>query len=171
MEEKSISFSIKNLLMTVVLMMLILILGLPQFGHAKTVKESYDDSLGWGYADLTEFKALPEFCRGKFLGQESPLHQKWGRRIGGDFVHFHHYCRGITFLRRGRVEFDKKKRMSNLKEAMKQMDYMIKQCSKNLNPIFWADFYKKKAEIYVLMGNYPQAEIERKKSMIWLKKK
>lgn len=74
MEEKSISFSIKNLLMTVVLMMLILILGLPQFGHAKPVKESYDDSLGWGYADLTEFNALPEFCRGKFLGQESPLH-------------------------------------------------------------------------------------------------
>lgn len=65
---------------------------------------------------------------------------------------------------------DKNKRMSNLKVAMTQMDYMISLCSKKLNPQFRADFYRKKAEIYDLMGNHQQAAIERKKCVILLKK-
>ena len=67
-------------------------------------------SMGWAYNTEEEFEALPEYCKARFYPDNSSIAKKWKKIIGQDFIHFHHYCRGLTLLRRGKFEYNQKKK-------------------------------------------------------------
>lgn len=161
----------KKDLVSVQLIILLFILSLPQFVCAGSVSEHIREGLGWAYADKNEFLALPEYCRAKFSGPPSPLYEKWHRRIGPDFIHIHHYCRGLTLLRRGKMEFNKGKRKNILNMAIGEMNYTIGHSSNQLNKKFRAMMHEHRAQAYELMGNNLEALKERQRIKLLLKGK
>lgn len=152
-------------------LLIVLMLNSFQLIYANEIEKSYKKFLGWAYADRKEFSALPECCKAKYYGKTSSLHQKWQKIIGKDYGHFHHYCRGLTFLRRGRLELDKIKRERTLRTSIKEMTYTITHSSSHLNPKIRAMIHSQIAQAFELMGKFEEALVEKKKAEMLIKGK
>ena len=51
--------------------------------------------------------------------------------MGQNFDHLHHYCSGLTYMRRARTSVDLTKRNQNLETALKEFNYVIKNWTPN----------------------------------------
>lgn len=79
-----------------------------------------------------ELAMLPDYCQARLVGDEA-IRKVWLQRMGQDFYHLHHYCSGLTAMRRASTETDSRKRAQNLEFAVKEFEYVLKNWT--------ADFY------------------------------
>ena len=85
---------------------------------------------GWPQTDA-EFAKLPAYCKARLHKAATPLQKKvWGKIIGKDFLHVHHYCVGLNLLNQSRRIGKKKAKRDALKAAIKQISYTQRHASK-----------------------------------------
>lgn len=73
-----------------------------------------------------EMMSLPEYCRARF-GNDAALRERWNAQMGvGNFLHVHHYCSGLNFMRRASIAADAKKRRYPLQQAINEFDYVLR---------------------------------------------
>lgn len=143
-------WSLKILTLTAVV--IISISGLAFSGNSKIKMPRSGMGPGYVFYNQNDWDALPIYCKAKFLPESSPLTQKWKKKIGPDFQHMHHYCRGLTFLRKGKMEFiNKRKKNEFLRTAIDEIGYMIGHSSKKLNKKFRALMLKQRTEAEMLL--------------------
>jgi hypothetical protein len=76
----------------VILIILLLVLSLSQLLYADGKKKNdVRHGKGWAYSTETEYQAFPEYCKARFYPDNSSIYKKWRKKIGSDFIHFHHY--------------------------------------------------------------------------------
>lgn len=83
--------SLKKQLVNVPILFFLLTLSFFQFAYADSNRGGPVMGLGWAYANNGEFSAFQEYCQARFYSKDAPLYKKWKKRIGGDFIHIHHY--------------------------------------------------------------------------------
>lgn len=74
-----------------------------------------------------EIAVLPPYCQAR-LGNDDAVRKLWSQRIGPDqFLHMHHYCFGMAFMSRARLQIDKKERRFTLQGAVRNFDYVLER--------------------------------------------
>ena len=105
----------------------------------------------WAQADHSAFELamLPDYCQAR-LGHDEQVKKPWRQRMGQNFDHLHHYCSGLTYMRRARTTVDLTKRNQNLETALKEFNYVIK----NWTPDFYLvkDAKGQRTEASILLG-------------------
>lgn len=72
-----------------------------------------------------EIAVLPPYCQAR-LGKDEALKKIWSDRLGRDqFLHMHHFCFGLAFMSRARMEINKKDRRFTLQGAVRNFDYVL----------------------------------------------
>jgi hypothetical protein len=149
----------------VAIISLILVFSLKSISKAELDFKYYE---GWGFSSKAELDALPEFCIARFsaYGSDKRLYNKWRDIIGKKFIHFHHFCRGLTYLNRAKLEANEKKRNGLLGTAIREMRYTDERCSNNIDPRFRIFFKKNIGQALMLKGSYQEANVEFQKAKI-----
>jgi tetratricopeptide (TPR) repeat protein len=71
---------------------------------------------------------LPQYCKDRAKGSQSPEWSKWRRTFGEVFIHMHHYCNGVYAEQKARSTIDKQERNRRLSSAIGEMQYVGKHC-------------------------------------------
>ena len=83
-------------------------------------------------AENPEWKAntqfLPQYCKDRAKGSQSPSFKRWRKTFGKAGVHMHHYCDGLYAEKQAKVTADKNKRSHWLRLAAYQMQYVSGSC-------------------------------------------
>jgi hypothetical protein len=79
-----------------------------------------------------ELAMLPDYCKAR-LGNDEQARKAWQQKMGQNWYHLHHYCSGLTSMRRAKSAADPKKRSADLEFAVKEFNYVLKNWT--------ADFY------------------------------
>ncbi|NOQ14487.1 MAG: tetratricopeptide repeat protein [Methyloprofundus sp.] len=106
-------------------------------------------------ATASEMLRLPELCQIRFeYGPRGKEFSKWKKILGPEYIHIHHYCKGLVQLMR----LNKQKRhwKGDLNSAKKNFNYVI---SRVQNPKFvlLPDLYYRMAIIATEENNSPEA--------------
>lgn len=73
-----------------------------------------------------EIMALPEYCAARF-GNDHALKERWNTQMGiQGFLHVHHYCSGLAYMRRASAVVDPQKRRYPLQQAINEFDYVLR---------------------------------------------
>ena len=73
-----------------------------------------------------EMQTLPEYCRARY-GNDQVLKARWDQQMGTKhFLHVHHYCSGLNFMRRAGMATDSQKRRIRLQTASNEFDYVLR---------------------------------------------
>jgi len=89
--------------------------------------------LGEGSVEASESwrnntSALPQYCKDRAKGSQSPEFGKWRRTFGEAFIHMHHYCSGIYAENKARASSDKRHKWLGV--VAHQMGYVSNHCKK-----------------------------------------
>lgn len=83
-------------------------------------------------AESPEWKAnthlLPQYCKDRAQGGQSPQFQKWRKTLGNAFIHMHHYCAGLFAKTKAQTASDRSARDHWLRQLAVQMQYMSGPC-------------------------------------------
>jgi hypothetical protein len=72
-----------------------------------------------------EMRALPPYCEARMKG-DAAAKKSWSQQMGPEiFMHVHHYCAGINFMNRSRVEMAPQKKNYYLQRASANFAYVI----------------------------------------------
>lgn len=93
-----------------------------------------------------ELAMLPDYCRAR-LGNDEQARKVWLQRMGQDFYHLHHYCSGLTSMRRATTDLDPTKRKQDLEMAFKEFNYVIKNWTPGFYLVKDAKFQRSQASI------------------------
>jgi tetratricopeptide (TPR) repeat protein len=72
---------------------------------------------------------LPQYCKDRAKGNQSPEWTKWRGTFGEAFVHMHHYCSGIFAEKKARSVMNKHERANWLGQVVGQMKYVSGSCN------------------------------------------
>ena len=73
-----------------------------------------------------EMLSLPEYCRARY-GNDQALKGRWNAQMGTQhFLHVHHYCSGLNFMRRSSAAVDSAKRRYALEQAINEFGYVLR---------------------------------------------
>lgn len=72
-----------------------------------------------------EIAMLPDYCQARLIGNEQQRNQ-WLQRMGQNFYHLHHYCSGLTAMRRASTAVDMRTRNGHLEFAVQEFNYVIR---------------------------------------------
>lgn len=72
---------------------------------------------------------LPQYCKDRAKGIDSPQFNKWRKTLGGVFEHMHHYCGGIYAEKKARSTIDMQERKRWLRNVQGEMAYVARHCS------------------------------------------
>jgi len=72
---------------------------------------------------------LPQYCKDRAKGINSPEFTRWRATIGDVYVHIHHYCGGIYAEQKAKSSIDPKERKRWLRDVIGQMQYVSNHCS------------------------------------------
>lgn len=73
-----------------------------------------------------EIAALPEYCGARF-GNDPGLKERWNAQMGMQgFLHVHHYCSGLAYMRRASIAVDPKRKRYPLQQAINEFDYVLR---------------------------------------------
>jgi len=76
-----------------------------------------------------EMRMLPPYCVAK-LGADKNAAVLWQQRLGSEnFEHMHHYCFGVNFMNRARIETNPNDRNHYLNSAIAEFGYVIRTWS------------------------------------------
>jgi tetratricopeptide (TPR) repeat protein len=70
-----------------------------------------------------ELAVLPPYCAAR-LNESSEEFKSWRSTMGGDFIHIHHYCNGLSLLSRARGTFSSSDN-GTLGAAVREFDYVL----------------------------------------------
>ena len=102
-------------------MLLITLLITLQAGTAQAQRKGYLPES----PTANELKALPPYCQARMKGDASAK-KSWEQQMGpAIFMHVHHYCAGMNYMNRSRVEMDPRKRNYYLDRASANFNYVI----------------------------------------------
>lgn len=71
---------------------------------------------------------LPQYCKDRAKGGQSPEFSKWRSTFGKTAIHMHHYCDGVYAEHKARGSFDKLKRDHWLGLVVHEMRYVSNSC-------------------------------------------
>ena len=102
-----------------------------------------------------EMPRMPEYCKAKFAGPQSPAYQMWEQRIGPKFGGLHHYCAGVNNINRYLYRVSDPKRGYYLSRAVPEINYS----ASNMPPgfVLAGDMYFNRGKAYQLMGKTAEA--------------
>ncbi len=101
-----------------------------------------------------EWAKLPPYCKARVKHIKGE-YDSWKKRIGPDFIHLHHYCKGLHQLNKSLGEIDKGARNLLLQGAIRQFRYVQGHSSKNFH--FRPEIANKAGNAYLRLGNVPEA--------------
>lgn len=79
----------------------------------------------------TEMMMLPEYCQAKF-GSNQALSDQWRQRMGPEqYLHLHHYCHGLNYMRRATFANGRQDRRYALERAVNEFDYVLQRWPAN----------------------------------------
>lgn len=79
-------------------------------------------------ATPAEIVMLPDYCQARLGGNNTELYRRWNERMGPDkFIHLHHYCHGLRFMRRYTLAVDNEARRGNLQAAIGEFEYVLQR--------------------------------------------
>ncbi len=101
-----------------------------------------------------DFARLPPYCKARLKGSKSD-YKYWSKRISPEFIHMHHYCRGLHLLNKSLAVIDKKTKNGILLQAIQEFKYMQNMSSKDfyLRP----EIANKAGNAYLRLGKVPEA--------------
>ncbi len=102
----------------------------------------------------SDFARLPPYCKARLKGPKSDR-KYWSKRMWPDFIHMHHYCRGLHLLNKSLGVIDKNEKNSILLKAIQEFKYMQNMSSKDfyLRP----EIANKAGNAYLRLGKVPEA--------------
>jgi tetratricopeptide (TPR) repeat protein len=71
---------------------------------------------------------LPQYCKDRAKGSQSPEFNKWRGTFGEVAVHIHHYCDGLYAEQKARVSTNPQERNRWLENVIHEMLYVGKHC-------------------------------------------
>ena len=85
-------------------------------------------------ADATEkwsnnTQSLPQYCKDRAKGAQSPEYSKWRKTFGDAYIHMHHYCKGAFAEQKAKMTLDKNERAHWLISAEVQMQKVSGACT------------------------------------------
>lgn len=78
----------------------------------------------WPKSDA-DFSRLPPYCKARSSGDKSQLYQTWKKRLGSNFIHYHHYCAGLHSINLANSSISKDEADKFRNEALKQIEYVL----------------------------------------------
>ncbi len=94
-----------------------------------------------------EIAMLPEYCQARWGGKDQIAYKNWSQRLGEDnFIHIHHYCAGLHFMRQAATEFGPKKKKSILQQAIRNFDYVLSRWPREFELTPSAAIYRQQAQ-------------------------
>lgn len=111
----------------------------------------------------SDFVLLPPYCKARFGDKKSENYKAWGKRLGHDFLHLHHYCAGLHTLNLANKETDIKERNYKLTTAIGEMGYVLKNASQEFALL--PKIYFDQGNIYELLNQPDKAMQDYQKSL------
>ena len=72
---------------------------------------------------------LPQYCKDRANGSQSPEWAKWRGTFGEAFIHMHHYCAGIFAEKQAKSAPNQHERATQLGKVVSQMKYVSSACN------------------------------------------
>lgn len=101
-----------------------------------------------------ELPMLPPYCTAKATADKQD-DQQWVRIFGSDYLHLHHYCRGLVMFPRGFASRSARGKTEAFKEAINQFDYMIGHVSSNF--VLLPEIYQNRGKALKLLNKPGEA--------------
>lgn len=115
----------------------------------------------------SEMAYMPEYCKARFSGPQSPEFKLWEGRVGGKnnktWKGLHHYCAGVNNMNRYLNLFKDPKRNYYLSRAVPEMNYTLNNLPDDF--IVAADMYLNRGLAYQLMKKNNEATADFNKSI------
>jgi len=73
-------------------------------------------------------RLLPQYCKDRAKGTNSPEWSKWRSTFGEAYIHMHHYCNGIYYEQKARSTINQRERNRLLAGAIGEMQYVGRHC-------------------------------------------
>ena len=71
---------------------------------------------------------LPQYCKDRAKGGQSPEFSKWRSTFGEAFIHIHHYCKGVFAEQKAKSILDQRERARWIMSAASQMQKVSGSC-------------------------------------------
>lgn len=107
----------------------------------------------WDPTD-SELLALPPLCTAK-INKDKEDDKYWIRTIGFDFIHMHHYCRGLALISRSYGKTIARERVETLGTAVKEFDYVLGHVNKDF--VLLPEVYTNRASALKLLKKNGEA--------------
>jgi len=110
-----------------------------------------------------EMQLLPQYCYARFeygVQRKHPVVKKWMSVFGEDWLHVHHWCAGLNFLRRAESSFGTdsasiSEKRGNTAAAQRNFQYMIVNVDATW-PL-WPPLLVKSGDAFALQKQYAEA--------------
>lgn len=102
-----------------------------------------------------DWSMLPPFCKARSYSDKHPTYQSWQRRLGGDFIHVHHYCAALLTFNDAHRYTKRVDIAEQLNAAMSEIDYV--ELSSHPNFRLLPHIFKTKADIFLELKNVTNA--------------
>ena len=79
---------------------------------------------GWRKNNL-----LPQYCKDRAKGNQSPEWNKWRKTFGEASIHMHHYCSGLDAEQKAKSTLNQRERVYWLGRVVHQMSYVSGSCN------------------------------------------
>ena len=110
-----------------------------------------------------ELLTLPRYCYARIREVNGPEYKEWERKMGPDLIHTHHYCGGLSYLKRYYGATTERERRFLLSRAQANLEYMINHASPGYS--LMPDVYFRLGEAHRLAGRAGTAKASYDKSI------
>lgn len=93
-------------------------------------------AMAWQHSSAAEVERwhkntqfLPQYCKDRAKGTQSPEWRKWGRTFGEVSLHIHHYCSGVFAEQKAKSTLNQRERDNWLGKVISQMRYVSSLCN------------------------------------------
>jgi tetratricopeptide (TPR) repeat protein len=110
-----------------------------------------------------ELLTLPRYCYVRIRALNGPEYKEWERKMGPDLIHTHHYCGGLSYLKRYYGATTERERKFFLRSAQANLEYMVNHASPGYS--LMPDVYFRLGEVHRLAGRAGNAKASYDKSI------
>jgi tetratricopeptide (TPR) repeat protein len=110
-----------------------------------------------------ELLTLPRYCYVRIRALNGPEYKEWERKMGPDLVHTHHYCGGLSYLKRYYGATTERERQFFLRLAHANLEYMVNHASPGYS--LMPDVYFRLGEVHRFAGRAGIAKASYDKSI------
>lgn len=110
-----------------------------------------------------ELLTLPRYCHVRIRALNTPEYKEWERKMGPDLIHTHHYCGGLSYLKRYYGATTERERQVLLRLAQDNLEYMVNHASPGYS--LMPDVYFRLGEVHRFAGRAGNAKASYDKSI------